>query len=94
MSTTVNVRSSILERLEHKGDVAEQPHRLGALANLVADFAAPASRLALQARNDIPRLAHLLEALQEGFDSLRRNLNDEVYGCPPLMLLRRVYPSR
>src|SRR6266545_1949325 len=36
----------------------------------------------------IPRLAQLLEALQEGFDPLRRYLDDVVHGCPPAMLLR------
>jgi hypothetical protein len=67
--------------------------RAGALANFVADPTALASRLALETGQDVPRLAHVLEALQEGFDSLRRYLDDEVHGWPPVMLLRRVYPS-
>jgi hypothetical protein len=44
--------------------------------NLIADLATAAPGLAPETRDDIPRLAHLLEALQEGFDPLRRNLDD------------------
>src|SRR6266542_1332571 len=74
---------------QRKGDVAVPPRRPRALSDLVADLAAHPPGLALEAGEDIPRLAHLLESLEEGFDPLRRNLDDVVHGCPPVMLLRR-----
>lgn len=71
------------------GDVAVRPRRLGALTHFVAYPPTLPPRLALQARDDIPRLADVLESLEKGLDPTRCNLDDVVHGCPPVMLLRR-----
>ena len=49
--------------------------------NLVANLAAPAPSLALEAGNDIPRLADVLEPLKEGLAPTRCNLDDVVHGA-------------
>ena len=71
-----------------RGDVAVRPRRPVRSANFVANLLASPPCLALQARDDIPRVADVLESLEKGLDPTRCNLDDVVHGCPPVMLLR------
>ena len=88
-SATTSVGGIWIGWSTQSGDVAVRPRRPRALANFVAHLPASPSGLALQAGDDIPRLADVLESLEEGLTPTRCNLDDGVHGWPPVALLRR-----
>jgi hypothetical protein len=55
------------------------PRRSARSAHLVAHSSALPPRLTLQARDDVPRIADVLEPGEEGLDPLWRNLDDVVH---------------